>query len=474
MYNYNKFIYALPAHKPFGFTEEFMIHKKAAAALLTAFACIICSGCSDSSLIITDHTSDTSSAAESKPYKVESGLTKDDITLTVWESSNGPDEWIEKAGQEFTKYYPNIHIEYVHVEITDAYTELTSEESEVAKPDLFGSPCDMAGKLIEQELILPTKDSEQVGTMALSMATDALTCNGVMYGYPTSCETYALYYNKNLVAEKDIPSTWDELIPWCKTFNGMYTDKYGFIFHTDSMYYISMLMSTANNRLMVGENYGLFSDEALRGVDLLYRMKDILPDVTGFTYDDYDNVFLSGNAALTVNGPWFAAKADKAGMNYGVIKLPDFDHDGDVTYSLAGVRTMFVYSKSEHPNEAAAFGKFLLTEAMQKLRLEITNALPAANIAIGDKLDGFVDQLQYSYIMPNTPEMARFWDFGTHLYSDLCKGADHEQELSDFSDYIKNGAPTAASTNISDSTDSNDSADSTDTDSSAAQSLSDI
>ena len=453
MYNYNNFIYALPAHKTFGFTEEFMIHKKAAAALLTAFACIICSGCSDSSLIITDHSSNTSSVAESKPYKVESGLTKDDITLTVWESENGPDEWIEKAGQEFTKYYPNIHIEYVHVEITDAYTELTNEQSEVAKPDLFGSPCDMAGKLIEKDLILPTKDSDQVSASVLDMASDALTCNGVMYGYPTSCETYALYYNKNLVAEKDIPSTWDELIPWCKTFNSTYTGKYGFIFHTESMYYISMLMSSFENRMMEGENYGLFSDEALRGLDLLYRMKDILPDVTGFTYDDYDNVFLSGNAALFVNGPWFAAKADKVGLNYGVIKLPSFDHNGDMTYSLAGVRTMFVYSKSEHPNEAAAFGKFLLTEAMQKLRLEITNALPAANIAIGDKLDGFVDQLQYSYIMPNTPEMARFWDFGTHLYSDLCNGADHEKELKDFLSYIKTGEVADANADMADGDD---------------------
>lgn len=453
MYNYNNFIYALPAHKTFGFTEEFMIHKKAAAALLTAFACIIYSGCSDSSLIITDHSSNTSSVAESKPYKVESGLTKDDITLTVWESENGPDEWIKKAGQEFTKYYPNIHIEYVHVEITDAYTELTNEQSEVAKPDLFGSPCDMAGKLIEQELILPTKDSDQVSASVLDMASDALTYNGVMYGYPTSCETYALYYNKNLVAEKDIPSTWDELIPWCKTFNSTYTGKYGFIFHTESMYYISMLMSSFANRMMEGENYGLFSDEALRGIDLLCSMQEILPDVTGFTYDDYDNVFLSGNAALFVNGPWFAAKADKVGLNYGVIKLPSFDHNGDMTYSLAGVRTMFVYSKSEHPNEAAAFGKFLLTEAMQKLRLEITNALPAANIAIGDKLDGFVDQLQYSYIMPNTPEMARFWEFGTHLYSDLCNGADHEKELKDFLSYIKTGEVADANADMADGDD---------------------
>ena len=213
-------------------------------------------------------------------------------------------------------------------------------------------------------------------------------------------------------------------------------------------------------------------------------MKDILPDVTGFTYDDYDNVFLSGNAALTINGPWFAAKADKAGMNYGVIKLPDFDNDGDVTYSLAGVRTMFVYSKSKHPNEAAAFGKFLLSEDMQKLRLEITGALPAANIAIGEELDGFVDQLQYSYIMPNSPEMARFWDFGTHLYSDLCNGADHKQELRDFLNYIKNGELAAANAVITDSTDIADNIDSTDntventnsTDAgiSAAQSLSDI
>ena len=140
-------------------------------------------------------------------------------------------------------------------------------------------------------------------------------------------------------------------------------------------------------------------------------------------------------------------------MNYGVIKLPAFDDEGDVTYSLAGVRTMFIYSKSEHPNEAAAFGKFLLTEAMQKLRLEITNALPAANIAIGDKLDGFVDQLQYSYIMPNTPEMARFWEFGTHLYSDLCNGADHETELKDFLSYIKTGEVADANADMADGDD---------------------
>ena len=35
----------------------------------------------------------------------------------VWESKDGPDEFIRKAGDSFHKLYPNITIEYVNVEI---------------------------------------------------------------------------------------------------------------------------------------------------------------------------------------------------------------------------------------------------------------------------------------------------------------------------------------------------------------------
>ena len=42
------------------------------------------------------------------------------ITLNVWASNNGPDKFIRKAGEEFPKKYPNITINYVHVELGDA------------------------------------------------------------------------------------------------------------------------------------------------------------------------------------------------------------------------------------------------------------------------------------------------------------------------------------------------------------------
>ena len=99
---------------------------------------------------------------------------------------------------------------------------------------------------------------------------------------------------------------------------------------------------------------------------------------------------------------------------------------------------MYVYSKRELPAEADAFAKYLLSTDMQSLRTEITGTLPATNINISEKLDGFVDQLDFSYIMPNTAEMKRFWEFGEHITADIYGEKGISQELKDYVSYIRN------------------------------------
>ena len=416
-----------------------MKYKRAAAALLAVLMCAVTAGCSGGShVIITQHTSRTDGISESKPYKTDDSLTKDDITLTVWESKDGPDEWIKKAGESFNLLYPNIHIEYVNVDLKESTTELLDTESTVKKPDVFAAPGDMTGELVKNKLVLPTEDTDIVNTTALELARKATVYNDVMYGYPMSCETYALFYNKKLVEESNIPTTWESLITWSGAFNNLYPGKYGFIFHTDTVYFISMLMSSGKNRLMFGSDYGLLNSRASYGLTLLKQMQDIFPEnITNYSYDDFDDMFLSGGAAMIVNGPWFITKADASGVDYGIVPLPAFDN-GSNTYSLAGVRAMFVYSKSEHPAEADAFAKYLLSADMQSLRTEITGTLPATNIDISEKLDGFVDQLDYSYIMPNTAEMKRFWEFGEHITADIYGEKGISQELKDYVSYIRN------------------------------------
>lgn len=411
---------------------------KRAIAMLVVLICTVTAGCSESSHIIIQHTPRTDDASSSKPYATDDSLTRDDITLTVWESKDGPDEWIKKAGESFNLLYPNIHIEYVNVDLKESTTELLDTESTVKKPDVFAAPGDMTGELVKNKLVLPTEDTDIVNTTALELARKATVYNDVMYGYPMSCETYALFYNKKLVEESNIPTTWESLITWSGAFNNLYPGKYGFIFHTETVYFISMLMSSGKNRLMFGSDYGLLNSRASYGLTLLKQMQDIFPeDITNYSYDDFDDMFLSGGAAMIVNGPWFITKADASGVDYGIVPLPAFDN-GSNTYSLAGVRAMFVYSKSEHPAEADAFAKYLLSADMQSLRTEITGTLPATNIDISEKLDGFVDQLDYSYIMPNTAEMKRFWEFGEHITADIYGEKGISQELKDYVSYIRN------------------------------------
>lgn len=411
---------------------------KRAIAMLAVLICTVTVGCSESSHIIIQHTPRTDDVSSSKPYATDDSLTRDDITLTVWESKDGPDEWIKKAGESFNLLYPNIHIEYVNVDLKESTPELLDTESTVKKPDVFAAPSDMTGELVKNKLVLPTEDTDIVNTTALEIARKATVYNDVMYGYPMSCETYALFYNKKLVEESNIPTTWESLITWSGAFNNLYPGKYGFIFHTDTVYFISMLMSSGKNRLMFGNDYGLLNSRASYGLTLLKQMQDIFPeDITNYSYDDFDDMFLSGGAAMIVNGPWFITKADASGVDYGIVPLPAFDNGSD-TYSLAGVRAMFVYSKSEHPAEADAFAKYLLSTDMQSLRTEITGTLPATNINISEKLDGFVDQLDFSYIMPNTAEMKRFWEFGEHITADIYGEKGISQELKDYVSYIRN------------------------------------
>lgn len=86
-----------------------MKYKRLISVLLAVLALIpamMTAGCSEESHIITQHTSRPDGTASSKPYATNNSLTKDDITLTVWESKDGPDEFIRKSGRQLSQALP--------------------------------------------------------------------------------------------------------------------------------------------------------------------------------------------------------------------------------------------------------------------------------------------------------------------------------------------------------------------------------
>lgn len=310
----------------------------------------------------------------------------EEVTLKVWESVDGPDKWIQQAGEKFTEQNPNIKIEFVNVELGDSASAIALDGPAGTGPDLFAAPHDKLGELVVGGHILPTVDADKVTGEVLGSCSQALTYEGTMYGYPTSAETYALFYNRALISDDEVPKNWDDLYTWGQSFRDANPDKYPIVMDVTSMYYTILFTSGDGNRLF-GESGAdtsssyLNTDAAVNGMNIFLKLHEIVPVASAdLGTDTADGAFKAGTAAMHITGPWNVAPFTEAGIDFGVTTLPSLTNGGDPAASFSGTRGMFVSAYSDHPEEAAKFAEFLITDEMQQLRYEITGALPSTNI----------------------------------------------------------------------------------------------
>lgn len=413
--------------------------KKRILSLLTAAALCttVLAGCSDNTA--GGGTTTTAPAGGTTTEAAASGgLTTDNITLKVWESVGGPDDWINQAGAKFTEQYPNITIEFVNVEVGDATGQIALDGPAGVGPDLFAAPHDKLGELVSGGHVLATANAAAVKAAVLGACSQALTYDGTMYGYPTTAETYALYYNKALISESELPKTWDELKAWCATFNEANPSQYGFVMDVANIYY-SILFTTMNGNRLFGvegtdtTSSHLATADSAAGMKIFQSLREVIPVASAdMITSTADGAFAAGTAAMHISGPWNIKGFKDAGVDFGVAALPSLD-GGDPAASFSGTRGLFVSAYSDYPAEAAAFAEFLITEEMQQLRYQITGALPSIDTPLtGEYADysaGFVAQLDYAFPMPSSPGMSAFWDAGNSASANIWDGADVETEL---------------------------------------------
>ncbi len=92
---------------------------------------------------------------------------------------------------------------------------------------------------------------------------------------------------------------------------------------------------------------------------------------------------------------------------------------------------------TEHPAEAEAFAKFLVTPEMQKLRYEITGEVPAGDIEVDSEyVNGLIEQLQYAYPAPSIPEAQDWYETMDSACANIWDGAEVQKELDAVNDRI--------------------------------------
>lgn len=357
------------------------------------------------------------------------------ITLKIWESEGSEKDFMLFAAEEYKKNHPNISFTYEPVQSTDARTKIEMDGPAGVGADIFVAQHDHIGALVAGGHILPFEDSSVLNHFIPAALTSA-SYEGKNYGYPLAIETYALFYNKDLLPEA--PKTWEAVETFAKTWNDKSQNKYALVWGVGNAYFNYIFMSGFGAPLF-GPNgndpkqHNVNSPNAITGLTYFQSLhKKILDVPSGDVSDDFCNSsFTEGKAAMIITGPWKISDFSKTSLNYGIAPIPVFPGMTKPPASFSGLRLAFVSAYTDHPAEAQDFAKFLTSKAMLEKRYEMTKQIPPrSDITISDPLSqGILAQAQYATPMPTIPEMGKYWSAMGAAFANIWDGGNVTDKL---------------------------------------------
>ena len=154
------------------------------------------------------------------------------MTLKVWESQGPEEKFIKQAIKDYRKVDRNVKFIYEPVGSVDADGKIMLDGPAGVGADVFVVPHDHMGSLVIGGHILEN-------TMDMSAFVPAAVIGasygGKVYGYPLAVETYALFYNKDIIPNP--PKTWEEVFEFAKTWTDKSKNKYAIAWPVTDAYY---------------------------------------------------------------------------------------------------------------------------------------------------------------------------------------------------------------------------------------------
>lgn len=382
-------------------------------SLCTVLACAL--------LLGTVACSSTGAAGSQSAQSGQAGASAstEKIKLNLWHEWTTDTDAMRIATDQAVKDYmaehPNIEIE-THMLENEAYkTKISTEFAGSASGiDLFfywgggrGRKLQQAGKL------LPVGDyltKEQLATIKPG-AEKQFTYDGKLYAIPIYSWYLPLYCNTELFdkAGAKIPTTYEELVDACKKLSasGVKTPlamgvkeswQAAFVFEA-----IAMREVGAENILKMLDNEIPFDDpgylEAAKKTHELYKLGAFGQNPTEVSAADADQMFLTGKAAMRLQGNWFTEsiyvdKNTKVKDKVKAVAFPMFSKGKDSDYVGGFIDSIFINKNTAHPQEAVDFGIFLCKR------------LAKARDESGQGSSAFTDPVDESKLQPVAKQVA--------------------------------------------------------------------
>ncbi len=234
-----------------------------------------------------------------------------------------------------------------------------------------------------------------------------------IWGLPSVQEGIALVYNKDLVAEADLPKDLDDLLAKASAFRAANPDKHllcnqGFggadAYHVAPVYFGFGVPSYVDDTGTAFVN----TPEMIKGGEWLVEMSKV--SLSEQSYDICTAAFTEGKVAMWWTGPWAIATVEEAKINYGILPMGK---------PFVGIQTMLLTKNAvDRGNAEVALDimkYFTSAEVQKKLSLQ-NKTIPAPSAAANDPevqalatLAGFGAAMANGVPMASTPFASAQW-----------------------------------------------------------------
>ena len=381
-------------------------------ALLLAFVMVLgMVACGGEQNPTTPSTPGESKPAESKPAETKPSEAKpEEITLKVWtpseDQAGGDNSWLSQMLKKFEAAHPEYKIKWDLGTCGEGDAATMVGQDAAAAADVFMFANDQIGGLVEAGALSKLGGSylDFVKNSYSSTYVGTVTYKGGVYGFPMTCNTWFMYYDKSKLGADDIGSL-EKIL-----------EKGTVAFPMTTAWY-NGAMFLANGGTLFGadgtdEAAGIqFGGEA--GYAAAKKMVELMANPNFI--DDANGAgnagLKSGNVVAYFCGSWEYSNAEGTGVhdvlgeNLGAAALPTININGkDVSMkSLAGSKAVGVNPNAKHPKAAMQLAAFLASEEAQLARFQIRNITPAiASLASNEKVMASICAKAEMDVMNNT------------------------------------------------------------------------
>ncbi|HEX3016931.1 MAG TPA: maltose ABC transporter substrate-binding protein [Caproicibacter sp.] len=391
--------------------------KRLSAILFAILMIFSVAGCSGNQKMDNQDAASSSAAVSTKDKTLQP---EKDAKPVIWEDNDDRITYLKSVAKEFKKKY-GIDVKIEKITAGELFNRMVQDAPVNLGPDLFEMPHDSLGNFIAAGLVQPNDNTaEKIKNDFIDSATKCVTYDGQIYGYPLSINTYALFYNKKLVSKP--AATFQEIMDFAKKYNNPKENKYAFMWQLSNTYFTHCFLAGYGAYVFGNDgsnknDIGLNSSNAVEGVKFVHSLKNIMNVKSADASSEViDGLFTGGKLPYTINGLWAVSNYKKAGVDFGVAVLPKMPN-GKHAVSFLGVQALFVSAYAKYPNAAKLFAEMASSKDLLMERYQITHEIPPikniennAAIKSDPYVTAFLQQAQYSTVMPSIPQMNLVWD----------------------------------------------------------------